>query len=121
MCGSVIIKQICANFPILILDFTLVQMENAKMFSKLNANNGHWQILLTKEFMALTPFLSLFGRIKFRALTFGLFSAPEIFQNLITQVLKGVKGMLCHFDDYEKVLNEHDGLLEAVLKRSEGE
>ena len=38
------------------IDITLAQLTGAKLFGKLDANSGFWQILLAKESMVLTNF-----------------------------------------------------------------
>ncbi|XP_031335291.1 uncharacterized protein K02A2.6-like [Photinus pyralis] len=107
-------------FPIPDVNFTLGQLEGAKVFSKLDANNGFWQIPLSEDSMSLTTFITPFGRFKFRRLPFGLSSAPEVFQKRISQALEGLEGVVCHFDDvviFGKDSEEHDSRLDAVLKR----
>lgn len=68
----------------------------------------------------LIIFLTPFGRYRFRRLAFGLYSAPDIFQKQITNVLGGIDGVICHLDDvtiHGKTLQEHDLRLEKVLRK----
>lgn len=69
---------------------TLGQLEGAKVFSKLNTNSGFWQIPLAKESAHLTTFITPFGRYCFNHLCFGISSAPEHFQQRISQILEGL-------------------------------
>ena len=62
------------------VDHTLAQLSNAKIFSKLDANSGFWQIELSKQSALLTTFITPFGRYCFNRLPFGISSAPELFQ-----------------------------------------
>ena len=102
------------------VDHVLAQLENAVVFSKLDANSGYWQILLTQECAPLTTFITPFGRYFFKRLPFGITSAPEVFQKRISQILENLKGVICLMDDilvFGTNQQEHDCRLEAVLGR----
>ena len=47
--------------PLPKVDDTLAQLAGAKIFSKLDANSGFWQIPLAKNSRHLTTFLTPFG------------------------------------------------------------
>ena len=51
--------------PLPKVDETLAQLAGAKIFSKLDANSGFWQIPLAKNSRHLTTFLTPFGRYCF--------------------------------------------------------
>ena len=88
------------------------------MFSKLDAASGFWQIPLHTESSKLTTFITPFGRFCFRKLPFGISSAPEIFQRLMTDLLQGIPGTKVIMDDisiYGKSIEEHDSRLDGVL------
>ena len=102
------------------VETTLAQLSGAKLFSKLDANSGFWQIPLANESKLLTTFITPFGRFCFNKLPFGISSAPEIFQRQMNEVLLGLPGVLCHIDDiliYGKDAAEHKSRLQATLKR----
>ena len=102
------------------VETTLAQLSGAKLFSKLDANSGFWQIYLANESKLLTTFITPFGRFCFNKLPFGISSAPEIFQRQMNEVLLGLPGVLCHIDDiliYGKDAAEHKSRLQATLKR----
>ena len=61
------------------VDDTLAQLNSAKMFSKLDANSGFWQIPLAEKSHHLTTFLIPFGRFCFNKMPFGISSASEQF------------------------------------------
>ena len=59
------------------VDQTLGRLAGAKVFTKLDANSGFWQIPLSPSSEERTTFITLFGRYCFRRLPFGITSAPE--------------------------------------------
>ncbi len=100
------------------MDDTLAQLTEAKVFSKLDANSGFWQIPLAKTSRHLTTFITPFGRYHFNKLPFGISSAPEHFQKRMSNILSGLEGVLCLIDDvlvFGKDKNEHDERLAAAL------
>ena len=106
--------------PLPKVDETLAQLAGAKIFSKLDANSGFWQIPLAKESRLLTTFVTPYGRYCFNKLLFGICSAPEHFQRRMSEVLAGLEGVLCLMDDvlvFGKSAEEHDTRLLAVLQR----
>ncbi|UYV60281.1 K02A2.6-like [Cordylochernes scorpioides] len=118
---SILNKNILREIhPIPVVEHTLAQLKGAKLFTKLDANSGFWQIPLSSESSALTTFITPFGRFRFKRLPFGISSAPEIFQRRMGQILEGLEGTLCHMDDimvYGSCQEEHDKRLEKVLTR----
>lgn len=99
---------------------TLAQLAGARIFSKLDANSGFWQIPLSEESSKLTTFITPFGRYSFNRLPFGITSAPEHFQRRMSAILAGLEGVVCLVDDvlvYGKDQQQHDERLNAVLQR----
>lgn len=66
--------------PLPSVEHTLGQLAGAKVFSKLDANAGFWQIPLSRDSSLLTTFITPFGRYCYNRLCFGISSAPEHFQ-----------------------------------------
>ena len=108
--------------PLPKVDETLAQLTGAKVFSKLDANSGFWQIPLSQSSRLLTTFIAPTGRYCFNKIPFGISSAPEHFQRRMSELLTGLQGVLCHMDDvlvFGQDQAEHDLRLEAVLRRVE--
>ncbi len=106
--------------PLPKIDITLAQLAGAKVFSKLDANSGFWQVPLSTESRLLTTFITPFGRFCFNKLPFGISSAPEHFQKRMNEILSGLPGILVHIDDmliFGKTREEHDARLHRVLMR----
>ena len=50
---------------------------STRIFSKLDANSGFWQIPLSKQSKLLTTFITPYGQYCFNKMPFGISSAPE--------------------------------------------
>ncbi|XP_025757966.1 uncharacterized protein K02A2.6-like [Oreochromis niloticus] len=106
------------------VDQILAMMKDAKVFTKLDARSGFWQIPLTPESRPLTTFITPFGRFQFNRLPFGIASAPEHFQRRMSQMLEDFEGVICHADDvlvYGRDRQEHDQRLHCVLQKFQKE
>uniref|UniRef100_A0A3P8TBN5 ribonuclease H n=1 Tax=Amphiprion percula TaxID=161767 RepID=A0A3P8TBN5_AMPPE len=106
------------------VDQTLAMMKDAKVFTKLDARSGFWQIPLTPESRSLTTFITPFGRYQFNRLPFGIASAPEHFQRRMSQMLEDFDGVVCHADDvlvYGRDRQEYDQRLHRVLQKFQKE
>ena len=106
--------------PLPKVDETLAQLSGAKLFSKLDANSGFWQIPLAENSQLLTTFVTPFGRYHFTKMPFGISSAPEHFQKRMTAILSGLDGVLCLIDDvliFGGDEKEHDERLNKVFER----
>ena len=102
------------------VDQTLAQLGEAKLFTKLDANSGFWQIPLSPKSALLTTFITPYGRFCFRRLPFGISSAPEHFQRRMSETLSGLAGTVCMMDDilvHGRTKEEHDERLTHVLQR----
>ena len=105
--------------PLPKVDETLAQLMGAKVFSKLDANSGFWQIPLSEPSRLLTTFIAPICRYCFNKLPFGIFSAPEHFQKRMSRIFSGLDGVLCQMDDvliFGMDQAEHDARLTAAFK-----
>ncbi|XP_025999271.1 uncharacterized protein K02A2.6-like [Astatotilapia calliptera] len=106
--------------PLPSVEHTLGQLAGAKVFSKLDANAGFWQIPLSRDSSLLTTFITPFGRYCYNRLCFGISSAPEHFQKRMARILEGLEGVLCQMDDvliWGTSQAEHDERLRKALVR----
>ena len=110
--------------PLPAVEQTMAQLAGAKIFSKLDANSGFWQIPLTQESIPLTTFIIPFGRFCFHRLPFGITSAPEHFQRRMQEIVGDIEGVVCLIDDiliHGCAQEEHDERLLRVLCRLQKE
>ena len=106
------------RFVMPVLDDVLPKLAGAKVFSKLDAASGFWAIPLDPESAKLTTFMTPFGRYCFRRLPFGISSAPEIFQRVISDLLRDHDGTGVIMDDvlvWGSTTEEHDTRLQRVM------
>ena len=106
--------------PMFSADKSLAKLGQGKIFSKLDAKSGFWQIPLCPESRLLTTFITPFGRFCFNRLPFGISSASEIFQWTMSQILIDLDGVICHMDDilvHAPDQTTHDQHIRGVLQR----
>jgi transposase InsO family protein len=102
------------------LDDILHKLRGAKVFSKLDATSGFFQLPLDEESSKLTAFMTPCGRFIYRRLPQGITSAPEIFQRTVEGILCDQPNTVCFFDDiliFSNSEKEHEGHLQAALKK----
>ena len=77
--------------PLPKVDETLALLTGARIFSKLDASSGFWQIPLSEQSKLLTTFITPYGRYCFNKMPFGISSAPEHFQKRMSRILEGLE------------------------------
>ena len=106
--------------PIPTIEEVLYDLNASTVFSKLDLKWGFHQVELEEESREITTFVSHRGLYRYKQLMFGISSAPEKYQRIISDVIRGCKGVANIADDltvYEKDAGEHDKNLHAVLQR----
>ena len=76
----------CACYPLKTAEKVAASMSEAKGFSTLDPTSGFYQIKLAEESTRFTRFNKPFRRCNFERLSFGLVSAPEVFQRAMSDV-----------------------------------
>lgn len=108
------------------MEDVLPSLAKAKVFTKVDARNGYWHILLDEESSKLTRFDTPFGRYHWKQLPFGISVASEMFQKKLNQALDRLDGLLTVHDDMviygvgetkEEATEDHNKNLGAFLER----
>lgn len=106
--------------PIPTVDEIIHEMNSAAIFSKIDLKEGFHQIELEESSRYITTFVTSKGLYRYKRLMFGINSAPEIYQFIISQVLEGLEGVKNIADDiiiYAPDKITHDLRLKAVFER----
>jgi hypothetical protein len=109
------------RYPLPRIDDLFDQLKGAKFFSKLDLNSAYYQVRINADDIPKTAFRTVYGHYEYTVMPFGLSNAPSTFQTLINRVLAPLigKGVIAYVDDiliYAKTKEEHDRMLEEVLK-----
>ena len=109
------------HFQLPTVDDIMAKMPDAKIFSKLDASSGYWQIRVDDESADLLTFNTPFGRYHFNRLPFGVWSASEIFgKSIFENIIQGLKSVANIQDDiivWGSTPAEHDERLQHVLEK----
>jgi transposase InsO family protein len=96
------------------------KLAGAKVFSKLDATSGFFQIPLDDRTAKLTTFMTPDGRYYYKRLPQGISSAPEIFQRTMESILQEHSDyVICFFDDilvFSGNDEEHETHLKSTLE-----
>lgn len=109
------------HHPIPTLEEITPKLAGAKLFSKLDARSGYWNVKLDKESSYLTTFNTPFGRYRFLRIPFGLRMSQDIFQFKIDETYRDCQGTIGIADDvtvYGKNDREHDIHLHETMERT---
>ena len=96
------------------------KLAGAKVFTKLDAASGFYQIPLDASAQAATTFITPFGRYQYHRLPMGVSLAPEIYQRKMNELLGDLDGVICSMDDvlvFGPDQASHDKRLRDVLER----
>ena len=91
----------------------------AKIFSKMDASQGFYQLKLDKESSLKCTFNTPFGRYRYLRLPFGISSAPEVYSHAMRMMFEGMSNVDTSMDDiivWGKTKQEHDSALLKVLE-----
>ena len=92
------------HFPMQKIEDVISGTTNAKVFIVLDANHGFLQVKLDKDSSKLATFNTPFGRYSYSRLPFGIASAPEVFQNIMSLLFDDIEGVEVILDN---LVREH--------------
>ena len=106
--------------PIPSIKELLVDLQGARVFSKMDFRKGFFHIPLHPDSRRLTTTVTPMGLRQYTRLPMGLRESSSVFQRLVGQALAGLQGVVYYVDDilvYGKDREEHDQHLKGVLDR----
>uniref|UniRef100_A0ABM0MG72 Uncharacterized protein K02A2.6-like n=1 Tax=Saccoglossus kowalevskii TaxID=10224 RepID=A0ABM0MG72_SACKO len=90
------------------------KLTGAKLFSKLDARNGYWNVKLDEESSVLTTFNTPFDRYRFLRMPFGLRMSQDVFQFKVD--CKGAIGIADDIQVYGSNETDHDLHLHEAME-----
>ena len=110
------------RYPLPLMTSVFDQLQQAKVFSKLDLRNAHHLIRIKEGDEWKTGFNTPNGHYEYRVMLFGLTNAPAVFQAMINDVLRDFLGhfVYVYLDDiliYSPDLATHQDHVNQVLKR----
>ncbi|PIK35966.1 hypothetical protein BSL78_27203 [Apostichopus japonicus] len=87
------------HYTLQILEETLHELGQSRVFSKAGLSSGYWHFQLDYESSLLTTFQTSYGRYRWKRLPFGLCGSSEIFQKKLVEALEILDGVVCIADD----------------------
>nr|XP_029713688.1 uncharacterized protein K02A2.6-like [Aedes albopictus] len=108
------------HYPLRTMEEIASRIRNAKWFTILDCKKGFWQVKIAENSQKYLTFGTPWGRFSCLRLPFGLASAPEVFQNLISTLLEGIDGTDVSMDDiliYAETLEKLNDITGKVVDR----
>jgi transposase InsO family protein len=109
------------------LDEILPKLNNAKVFTTLDAKDGFYQIVLDEASSKMTTFWTPFGRYRYLRMPFGVNTAPEEFECKLQEKVADLPGVEVLRDDMlvigygttqEEAERNHNDNLKKLLNRA---
>ena len=106
------------TYPIPTLDDLFSRLSGGSVFSKLDMSQAYAQLCLDEESKKYSVINTHRGLFQYNRLSFGISSAPGIFQRAMENLLKDILGVFCYLDDIlvtGSTEEEHNERLRKVL------
>ena len=81
------------------IEDVLPELQGARYFSHLNAENGLWHVQLEEDSSFLTTFETPFGKYRWLRMPSAVSPAPEEFQRRVDVALRGLQSVIAVHDD----------------------
>ena len=106
------------QYPLPLIEEVFERLSGGQVFSKLDLPDAYLQVELDDESKPHVVITTHRGLYRYNRLCFGLSSVPAIFQGIIEQILRPVKGVQPYLDDIALKganLDDHFRILRHVL------
>lgn len=114
------------EYPIPTVEEILPELNEAMVFSTVDAKRGFWQVELDEESSKMCTFFTPYGRYRFLRMPFGIAPAMEIYQRKQNEILHGLNGIAVIADDIlicgkgktiEEATADHNRNFRSLLQR----
>ena len=103
LCGDykVTVNQVVQSdiYPLPNAEDLFASLSGGEVFTKLDLSAAYQQLELTEESKQYLVVNTLKGLYKYHRLSYGVSTAPSIFQRTMDQILQGIEGVQCYLDD----------------------
>lgn len=115
-----------SHYPLAVIDDIIPQLQEAKIFTKVDVKNAFWHVTLDDASSALTTFETPYGRYRWNRLPMGISVSSELFQRKLNEALSGLQGIATIADDIliygrgkttDEATRDHDDNLLSLLQR----
>ena len=109
------------HYPTPAVEDIVASIPDAKVFTVIDAKSAFLQIKIDYESSLLTTFNTPVGRYRWLRLSFGIKSAPEIYQRIMDAMLEDIPGAYAVMDDIlvaGRDESHHDSIMAKVVERA---
>ena len=78
-------------------DDILDWLQQGKYYTAIDLRSGYYQIPVHPDDIPKTAMTTPFGQYQYKRIPFGLTAAPAAFTDIMSHVLKGLRGEVCEF------------------------
>ena len=86
-------------YPLPTAEDLFATLSGGELFTKLDLSNAYQQLELTPDSVPYLVINTHEGLFAYRRLTYGVSTAPNVFQQVMDQILQGIPGVTCYLDD----------------------
>lgn len=107
-------------YPLPLPENIFAKLTGSSIFSHIDLLDAFLQIEMDEESKNLLVINTHIGLFKYNRLSFGVKTAPTIFQEVMDQMIAPLNGVVCYMDDifiHAKSIREHDKFLVALMNR----
>ncbi|XP_062538267.1 uncharacterized protein K02A2.6-like [Armigeres subalbatus] len=108
------------NFPLPTPEKIFSKVSGSKIFSIIDLSDAYLQVEVDDKSKKLLTINTHRGLFRFNRLAPGVKSAPGIFQQLMSKMVSGIRGVEVFLDDilvHSKTLEEHNRILNMLFRR----
>ena len=123
LCGDykVTVNQVVHNdvYPLPNADDLFASLGGGEVFTKLDLSAAYQQLELTESAKKFLVVNTQKGLYQYNRLSYGVSTAPSIFQRVMDQILQGIDGVQCYLDDIliASRKSDHVAKVKCVLER----